>query len=277
MVVKYISILLLISLNVYCQNKNQIELMPNKNIFPALKANPFEARIGLQYYPSNGYFKVDAGHEVDILSYTSAGNTIFTFGSMFFMQGLGLNIKEKRLPIDAADGYFGLTFAYSDTVKNFKARMRILHNSAHLVDGHLERNLSFATSLDYAKDFVELTVMNSFNTGIFDIEYYGGGSYSIVIHPKNLKRYTLHGGLQLSSQNLNTIFEKPVNLFCAYHFSLTSVPAFIGNNNLTAGIRFGNWESSALTIYISYYSGGKLFNQYYDQREKEFSIGFYLE
>ncbi len=268
---------LLMSASTYSQNQKKIEIMPDGNTFPNIKANFYEARTGLMYYPSNGYFKIDAGDAVDILSYYTYGSSTFTFGSEFLVTALGLNIKSKRLPIDAADGYFGIYFSYSNSTKDFKARLRILHNSAHIVDGHLNRGSTYSSIVDYVKDFVELTIMHSMNTASFNLDYYAGTSYSIVIHPKNLKRFTAHAGLQtFSGEILNPLFGKPVILFCSYHFSLSTIPAYVGNNRLMSGIRFGKWESSALTLYLSYYIGSNIFNQYYNQRVKEFSIGFFI-
>lgn len=262
-----------------CAQENLgINLLPSSKIFPVLKANYFEPRMGLAYYPSTGYFKVDAGNSVDIFHYNLESGSAISFGGEFFVHALGLNVKQKRLPIDAADGYFGLNFAFQNSTDDFNARLRIIHNSAHLVDGHIERNLNYRSIVDYVKDFAEITLMRSKESSNINVDYYAGGAYSIVIHPKNLKRYSFHGGAQVYSKEIvDSLFNNSVSLFCAYHFSLTSVPKFIGNNRVMAGVRFGNWNNSALTFFVSYYSGANLFNQYYNQRENQFSVGFYLE
>jgi len=273
------SFFLFTCVHLFSQNKEKLELMPGGNIFPNLKADFIEARTGLLYYPSTGYFKIDAGDAVDILRYSpSSSSSQFSFGSEFFVHALGLNVKSKRLPIDAADGYFGMYFSYSNISNNLKARLRILHNSAHLVDGHLERNSTYNSSVDYTRDFAELTIMKSCKHASCLFEYYTGAAFSIVIHPKELNRFTAHGGVQISfDQIINNLFGKPVNLFFAYHFNLTTIPAYVGNDHFVSGLRFGEWEGNALTLFLSYYIGTNLFNQYYNERVKEFSIGFYIE
>jgi len=100
----------------------QVQIMPSENLFPTITTNYFEPRVGLAYYPSTGYFKVDAGKSVDLLQIKNE-NVFYSFGGEFFMHALGLNIKEKRLPIDAADGYFGINFNYYDSSKYFKGRL----------------------------------------------------------------------------------------------------------------------------------------------------------
>ena len=252
--------------------------MPGINIFPDLKANVYEARSGLLYYPKTGYFKIDIGDARDILKYSSAASSEYSFGSEFFVHALGLNIKTKRLPIDAAEGYFGIHFSYSDSSKSLKARLRVLHNSSHLVDGHLERGSTYSSSIDYVKDYAELTILRSFKIGRNNLDCYLGAAYAIVIHPHNLKKFTGNAGMQMSVYKIaDSLFERPVDLFWAYNFNLSSIPAYIGNSHFTTGVRFGNWDAAALTLYLSYYIGTSLFNQYYNKRVNEFSIGFYID
>ena len=295
---KYVSFFLFTCVSLFSQNLDSFQLMPGNNSFPNLIANNYEARTGLMYYPSTGYFKIDAGYSPDLLRYYSSSSSQYSFGSEFFVQALGLNVKSKRLPIDAAEGYFGFHFSYSNTMKNFRARLRVLHNSSHLVDGHLERSSNYSSSVEYVKDFAELTIMLSEATcpdlngksrkagqpnpinkerPNMNFDIYAGGSYAIVIHPKNIKRFTAHAGVQFSLlQIANSFFGKPLDLIVAYHFNLSSVPSYIGCNHIITGINFGNWNSSALTVYLSYYIGSNVFNQYFSERVNEFSIGFYI-
>lgn len=263
-------IFILCAINVYCQAKNGFLLMPDNKVFPSLKANPFEARIGLQFYPSTGFFRIEAGHEINVLNYEQ-NNIIFSFSPTFFIHGLGLNIKEKRLPIDVADGYFGFSLALADT-NNMKLRLRILHNSAHLIDGHYERYNKFE-SINYSKDFIELIISKIFNS----FTLYSGINYSLVIHPKSLGRYGFLAGTQFYFDIGNNFLGNKILLFSSYNFSITSIPSYIGNNNVMIGIQFGDNKKKLLTIFISYYSGGNLFNQYYYKKEKQFSFGFNLE
>lgn len=269
--------ILFFSFSLYAQNNTGFELLPNGKLFSQLKGNYFEPRTGLAYYPSTGFFKIDAGNAKELFRLTFADKSAFSFGGEFFVHALGLNVKQKRLPIDAADGYFGINFNYKNSTDDFKLRLRVLHNSAHLVDGHIERNSSYKSIIDFVQDFAELTALYSINSGRNIIDIYGGGSYKIVLNPKTIKRLTAHGGLQVNNEINDSFFGIPINMFFAYHFYLTSIPNYIGNNHIITGFRFGELSKSGVSIYLSYYAGAKLFNQYYNEREKEFSFGFYLE
>jgi len=253
--------------------QTQVQIMPSENLFPTITTNYFEPRVGLAYFPSTGYFKVDAGKSVDLLQIKNE-NIFYSFGGEFFMHALGLNIKEKRLPIDAADGYFGINFNYYDSSKYFKGRLRILHNSAHFVDGHQERNISYQPKENYVNDFFEFTFLKSFLSDSYNFDFNFGGGYPIIIHPKELHKANYFCGFEYSYFLSNNFLSNRSMLLFAYSINLSAIPKYIGNNHLMFGIKFGDEKSSSLRIYISYYNGQNLFKQYYGLRVNEFSFGF---
>lgn len=233
----------------FAQNTNQnFVLLPDGNTFQSLKTNYIEAGIGLSYYPSTGFFKVDGGMAVDLLRYYNSEFSEISFGTEFFIHGLGLNIKNKRLPIDAADGYFGVYFSYANREYNYKARLRIFHNSAHLVDGHLERNDTYLSPFDYTDDFAELTLMKNNNFKNTLIDYYAGITYSIIIHPKEINNSSFHAGLQYTYLLSESFINTPVSLFTGYHFTLTGIEKYRGNNRIVLGLEFGNEKKENINI-----------------------------
>lgn len=271
MIISFYIIHFTLYINLHCQT--QVKLMPAKNLFPLIASNYFEPRVGLEYYPETGYFKVDAGKTVDLIQ-ININNNYFSFGGEFLMQALGLNIKEKRLPIDAADGYFGINVNYFDALRNIKGRLRILHNSAHFVDGHQERNISYQPKENFVNDFFELTVLKTLTLQNDNINLYSGGGYPIVIHPKELQKPNLFLGFEYSYFLSNKSLNNRSDLFFAYTFNVSANSKYIGNNHLMFGLKLGDDKSNTFRIYISYYNGQNLFKQYYGLRSKEFSFGF---
>lgn len=251
----------------------QTYLLPNENIFQPILSNYFEPRIGLAYYPQTGYFKVDAGKSFDLILIKFKKGS-FSFGTEFFMNALGLNIKEKRLPIDAADGYFGINFSYSDNSFSNKIRLRILHNSAHFVDGHNERNLTYQPKENYVNDFFDITFQKFITKNFYLFTLV---NYPIIIHPKELHKVNLSFGFEIFHKLFNSFLNNENKFFINYNIKLTPLPKYIGSNHLMTGIRFGNDLSSKVNIYFSFYNGENLFKQYYGLKVSEYSFGFYIE
>lgn len=253
--------------------KAQTYLLPNENIFKPITSNYFESRIGLAYYPQTGYFKVDAGKSYDLILYKTF-NSNFSFGAEFFMHALGLNIKEKRLPIDAADGYFGVNFNYGDSIRNYKIRLRVLHNSAHFVDGHSERNITYQPKENYVNDFFDLTFQKFLSDNFYLFTLI---NYPIIIHPKELHKFNYSFGFEFLNNLFDNFWNNENKFFIAYQFNLVPIPKYIGSNHFITGIRFGNNNSSKVKIYFTYYKGENLFKQYYGLKVSEYSFGFYIE
>ena len=251
----------------------QTYLLPSENIFKPITSNYFEPRIGLAYYPKTGYFKVDAGKSYDLILF-KFNKSNFSFGTEFFMHALGLNIKEKRLPIDVADGYFGINFSFSDSSSSNRLRLRILHNSAHFVDGHSERNLTYQPKENYVNDFFDITFQKHItkNLNLFTIV-----NYPIIIHPKELHKVNLSIGFEILHKFIDSFWNNENNFFITYNIKLTPLPKYIGTNHLMTGIRFGNGSSPKVKIYFSFYNGENLFKQYYGLKVSEYSFGFYIE
>lgn len=246
---------LIITLIIFSISKGQPKLLPEENIFQTITTNYFEPRIGLSYNPGNGYFKVDAGKAFDLILFDNITNK-FSFGTEFFMHALGLNIKEKRLPIDAADGYFGVNINYENISKKLKVRLKVLHNSAHFVDGHEERKINYQPKENYVNDFLDLTIQKYLSNNFY---VYSILNYPIIIHPKELHKLNLSFGNEWLINLSNSFLENEVNYFIAYQIKLTPIPKYIGSNHFMTGIKFGKAKETQLKIYFSYYNGENLF------------------
>ena len=137
-------LLLLFSKTSFSQNSTDYTVKlfaPGLHVLP-FKANYQEARVGILYYTSNSNLKVDLGNNIDLVRiYYPESKSTLSFAVEFMGYALSTNYRGNRLQIDALDGFFGGNAAFSRKYDNgkFISRFRIIHNSAHFVDGHYDR------------------------------------------------------------------------------------------------------------------------------------------
>ncbi len=267
------------------ERKIQLEFLPAGLNFVPLKANMQEAKIGVLFFPDNKNLKVDIGNNTDLIKLDFLHDNISLASGIEFMgYALSTNYKEYRLQIDALDGFFGgnVTFKKEFTKSELDIRLRIIHNSAHLVDGHYDFTRKFwinnDSSIYYTRNFYELTLVHQLNTNFGYFKYYGGGSYSFFVRPSTLKRINSLAGFELAFRNLfGKVFDKDENIFLAEHFSLAGFQTYTGSQQAMLGIKFGDWEGKGITLYLSYYSGLNFFDAYYGAKISKFGTGFYVD
>lgn len=266
-------------------SETKFDFLPSGLHFLPLKANMQEAKFGLQYYLSGGGLKLDIGNNIDLLKYTfDQDKDILSFGIEFMTYVYSTSYKEKRLQIDAVDGFFGGNIVYSSAYKDNKKiylRFRIVHNSAHLVDGHYDKIkkewIDGKQPIPFTRDFGELILMHEIKSN-YNLRYYGGLSYSTLIRPIDQKKYNALAGAEFALPNVfGKLFNKDENVFFAYNFNLVGIPKYMGNHNLMVGFKFGNWDGKGLIVYADYYSGNNVFSEYFKDRVKKFGIGFAID
>lgn len=266
----------------------EFELFPAGMNFMPLKANHQEARIGVLYYTASTNLKVDIGNNIDLfgLNFNNSGARL-TAGIEFMAYALSTSYKGNRLQIDAVDGFFGGNVSYSYPVVNdsssmLLARLRILHNSAHFVDGHYDMSIrewiNNIEPIPYTEDFGELTVAHELKNNWLDFRYYAGFLYSTLVRPSNLKRYNAHAGFELAFTDLpGKTAGKETSLFLSNFVSTDGADKYIVNQNSMLGVKFGSWNGKGLLLYMSYYSGGDIFGAYFKKRISKFGIGFSVD
>ncbi len=211
-----ILVLLLTANNQAQEDKIQFEFLPSGLNFAPLKANIQEAKIGVLFFPDNKNLKVDMGNNTDLVKLKLSDDNISLAAGIEFMgYALSTDYKEYRLQIDALDGFFGGNVTFKKKLKGSEVdlRLRIIHNSAHLVDGHYDFIEKFwinnDSSIHYTRNFLELTAAHQINTNFGCFKYYGGGSYSFFVRPSNIKRVISFAGFELAFQNLlGKVFKK---------------------------------------------------------------------
>ncbi len=255
--------------------------LPPGLLFLPLSANHQEPRIGLRKQAGSSRMKLDIGNSIDILAYAPAPGHAFRFGVDFFAFALTTSHQGLRLQIDAVDGFIGGHISYASLAEQsgIAARLRIMHLSAHFVDGHFDNSTGGwkdgREPVPFTKDFGELTVSYSLKGTGMNVMLYSGFSYTTLVRPTEIQRIATLHGVEVHSQNLiGPVLEKPTTLYLADHFTLVGVPRYAGTNNLEFGIKFGEWASTGIRLYGSYYRGLEMFSEYYNVRTDNWGIGF---
>jgi len=267
------------------QSNFEFNFLPAGINFMPLKANNQEARLGILFYTSTSNLKVDIGNTVDLLSFGSNASQLhFAAGIEFMAYAYSKSYEGKRLQISAVDGFFGGNLSFSKQFEENKllARFRIIHNSAHLVDGSYDVNndiwIDDKEPIPFTKDFGEITLAHQIYFEMAILKYYGGLSYATLIRPDDLKKYNFHSGFEAAAPNIfGRVFNNDASLFLADHFFLDGTTKYFGSNQLMVGMKFGNWDKKGIVIYASYYSGRDMFSSYYYRKISKFGIGFSID
>lgn len=260
--------------------QGRFELLPLRTNFRPLRGNHQEARMGINFFPSDSHMKVDIGNSTDVLG-LSLGQIYISVGAEFMAYAYVTSYKGYRLQIDAIDGFFGgnATLRLIDKGINHFIRFRFIHNSAHLVDGHYDISLGDWINGDepipYTRDFGELTYAPELRLNNLNLRPYILVSQSFRRRPEELKRFMGATGLEFRDDTpLTSFLDKEVNLFGALYIFTAGIPRFTGTLSSQLGIKFGDWNSKGISFFLSYYRGNNMFSEYYRQRISRFGIGF---
>ena len=260
-------------------------MFPSGVHFTPLKANIKEARIGIMKLLNQSNMKVDIGNSIDLVNYENRAEGVrYTAGIDFDGYALTDAYAGFRLQIDALDGLFGGNVTASKELEGSRlmARFRMLHHSAHYVDGHYSFDTGNWIDARYpsafTRDFGEIILAKEdrLSTGL--LKYYAGFSHAVLIRPVSLAREECLAGAEWSNGRLlSPCLDQPVTLYAAYQVTLMSAPAYVGANFIQAGVKFGTWNAKGAAFYVSYYSGPYPFGQYYDIRLESVGAGFMVD
>lgn len=263
-------------------DRPRLIFLPGRLAVPPLVASYQEPRVGLRKEIGSSKMKVDIGASLDMLEVRPWADSTrrVRVGVDFFTFALSTSSEGLRLQIDAVDGFFGGHVAYMHSLRSgsdLLVRLRLLHLSAHFLDGHFSTTTQTwkdnRAPIPFTRDYGELLALYRFVGSELNVQLYGGFSYATLIRPTNIKRIELHAGVELHLP-AGSVFDRPFNLYLANHFTLRRIPAAVGTNNLECGVKFGEWQTTGLKLYLSYYSGLDPFSQYYDIRRENLGLGF---
>ena len=256
--------------------------LPGGTIFPPLRANYQEPRTGVRKEIGTSRLKLDIGSSIDFLECrTDSSGGRLRAGADFFTYALTTSAQGLRLQVDAVDGYFGghIVYAAPGTGPHMLLRLRLLHVSGHLIDGHWDHIalhwIDNKLPIPYTRDFGEMTGMYTWPGRDLALSAYTGFSYASHVRPENLSRIgTLHGVEVHSTGWTGRAGGRPLSLYIADNLSLTGIGAAHGTNSLEFGVKLGEWDGTGIRFYGSYYHGLEMFSQYYYVRTDQWGLGF---
>ncbi len=267
----------------FSQNNVKISLFPEQLNYLTSKANFDEPRFGINYLVKTNDLKVDIGNSMDVVGITF-DEYYATLGIDFFAFALATSFSGNRLQIDALDGFFGGSGVISRKIENDKmqVRLRILHNSAHFVDGHWEFStqswMNNDVPIPYTRDFGELTFAYNFGFSDENLKLYSSLSYSSLVRPNSIKKWLGNSGFEWNSKINNLhLFDEDLNYYISSHFFLDSTDKYNFNTNSQVGIKIGNWWQKGVAFYLNYYKGNHFLSEYYQENVEQFGIGFSVD
>lgn len=252
------------------------ELFPSDLNIQPFTANFLEPKAGFLFALDENKIRLDISTSRDIVKWfddkqsISLGVDLFTFTRL-------RSTDNFKFPVETIDYLFGLNAGYKKQLNSdneFGVRFRLSHISAHLVDGQYDlQNNEWREGRDpfvFSKEFLELFPYYRFIT----FRVYSGFTYIFHIVPGDIKKFNLQLGFDYFATQLGNDFLTP---FLAYDFKLAGDEKYIGNNIISAGIKFGKWNQRGLSLYYTYISGKSIHGEYYDVYENYSSIGFNFE
>ena len=257
-----------------------VTFLPGGTIFPPLRADYQEPRVGVRKEAGTSRLKLDIGSSIEFLQWqpdTSSGR--IRLGADLFTYALTTSAQGLRLQVDAVDGYFGGHIVYApEGYGGLSLRLRLLHVSGHLIDGHWDGTTmqwkDNKLPIPYTRDFGEITGLTTWTGRLASLRAYTGVSYATLVRPDNLSRFgTLHG-FELRSTGLPPFAGRPFSVYVADHIAFSGIPTWYGTNNLEFGVKFGEWDGTGIRIYGSWYNGLEVFSQYYFLRTDQWGLGF---
>lgn len=268
-------IIIIVSILSSLQNFNyaqSFEIFPSEILVQPFTANTLKPKFGFEFKTNVNELSLNVGNSMDIFHYKVDENSKLSFGADMFTYTLLRSQNDFHFPVDAVDYLFGLNFGY--TRKNYGARLRLSHISAHLVDGHFDKEKNEwrdgREPKVYSREFFELISFYRF----IDMRIYAGATYIYKTDPTNIGQDQYQLGFEYFANNLISSNLMP---YIAYDFRIINIYGYTGNNSLEAGVKYGYSEGKGISIYFRYFSGYNIHGEYFDVKEDFTSFGFNLD
>jgi hypothetical protein len=249
-----------------------VTFMPGSLTFHPPAANREEARLGLAQHFGSSRMDVAIGNSVEIVRWAT-GERSLAVAVDFFVYGLANDARGYRLKIAAADGFFGLHVS-SRLSPTLSARFRVLHFSAHLVDGRYDPQRGTwddgLIPFPFSRNFGEFLIAWEPPLRSAGLRLYGGPSYAAIVRPRDIRKLSFLFGGELRSTT------SPV-LYLAVHENLAGSSALCLTHEAEAGVKFGRWDHGGVRLYVAGLSGLDPFGEFYNRRIEYLSAGFAID
>ena len=252
-------------------------LLPDQPLFNSLLANLQEPRLGIRKEVGSSRMRLDIGGAIDLLELSLPNKDHLRLGAAMFTYALTTSRQGLRLQVDAVDGFFGGYLMYGSS--SLVARLRILHHSAHYVDGHVDPSTQWWLNGDrpepYTRDFAELLVALEWRIAQSYLSAYTGVSYATLVRPSEIRRIASLHGIEWHMPDFpGSALGRPVNVYAAYNLTLSGIPKYVGTSALETGVKLGEWSKSGVRIFLGYQNGLEVFGQYFRVRRTSWTLGF---
>ena len=245
------------------------------NIQP-FTANFLEPKAGFLITTNENWLRLDISTSRDIINWHNDVETISIGADVFTFTRLR-STDNFKFPVETIDYLFGFNGGYKKKICNdneYGIRFRLSHISAHLVDGQYDaQSQKWRDGRDpfvFSKEIIELFPYFRIDT----FRGYIGLTYIFHVIPDKIKKGNFQIGFDYFVTQFGNDFLTP---FIAYDFKLAGNEEYIGNNIVSAGIKFGKWNQKGLSLYYTYISGKSIHGEYFDLNENYSSIGFNFE
>lgn len=252
------------------------ELFPSDINIQPFTANFLEPKAGFLFSTDKNQLRLDISTSRDIVHWSDE-NEMISIGADVFTSTRLRSTDDFKFPVETIDYLFGFNAGYKKKICNdneFGFRFRLSHISAHLVDGQYDSQSQQwrqgRKPFVFSKEFIELFPYYRINT----FRTYVGLTYIFHIIPNEIKKGIFQTGFDYYATQIGTDYLTP---FVAYDFKLSGNEKYVGNNIISAGVKFGRWNQRGLSIYFAYMSGKSIHGEYFDLNENYANIGFNFE
>ncbi|MFZ2324297.1 MAG: DUF1207 domain-containing protein [Ignavibacteriaceae bacterium] len=252
------------------------ELFPSDINIQPFTANFLEPKAGFLFSTDKNQLRLDISTSRDIVHWSDE-NEMISIGADVFTFTRLRSTDDFKFPVETIDYLFGFNAGYKKKICNdneFGFRFRLSHISAHLVDGQYDSQSQQwrqgRKPFVFSKEFIELFPYYRINT----FRTYVGLTYIFHIIPNEIKKGIFQTGFDYYATQIGTDYLTP---FVAYDFKLSGNEKYVGNNIISAGVKFGRWNQRGLSIYFAYMSGKSIHGEYFDLNENYANIGFNFE
>jgi len=268
-------LLLLLIINPFIKSQTETEWFPSGLNIQPFTANFLEPRVGISYLFGQKNLRLDVGYSSDVV-WIKDGNSNFSVGADFFTFTRIREAEEFHFPVEAIDYFFGMNAGYKVLIEKneYGIRLRASHISAHLADGRFIKGTN--TWMDgqfprvYSREFIELFPYYKFNT----LRIYLGITYIVHVKPHWVGNGIYQAGFDYF---LVDVINNSITPFISYDFKINHVQKLVGNNIISAGIKFGHYSSKGISVIFSYYSGKSVHGEFFEFNEDYFSAGVNIE
>ncbi len=242
---------------------SRTEFFPDDKLFLSNFSDPFEPKIGSQFFLDKNLLELNIGSGRDLLRHHFDFRNSASLGIEFFNWTLLERNSQFRFPVIAVDYFFGgyLVFQHRYYQFHFTNRFRFSHISAHLADGSYDKLTSSWKEIEpftYSREFIQWTL----NITHKNVRLYFDLIYLFHLIPE-MRTNTISGaGTEVTILELPYLKSK---IFSGFDLKFQKILStkFETNKSFSAGLILGNEYKTHFRLAYQYYSGYNLHGEFY--------------